>query len=135
MGRRRTDPGSAPRPGSLPYWPAAAPPDWRAEAVSVSVSVSVSVQLSPLTRTDTASMLRELRSFPLLDGYRGGPKCDIAALEDVLLRISALVEDHPHIAEMDCNPVMVSASGAVVVDARVKVAPVAPRRPLGARRS
>ena len=46
----------------------------------------------------------------------------------------ALVEDHPHIAEMDCNPVMVSASGAVVVDARVKVAPVAPRRPLGARR-
>jgi len=94
----------------------------------------VSVRLSPLTRTDSASMLRELRSFPLLDGYRGGPKCDIAALEDVLLRISALVEDHPHIAEMDCNPVMVSASGAIVVDARVKVAPVAPRRPLGARR-
>ncbi len=95
----------------------------------------VSVRLSPLTRTDAASMLRELRSFPLLEGYRGGPKCDVAALENVLLRISALVEDHPHIAEMDCNPVMVSASGAVVVDARVRVAPAPPRCPLGARRS
>jgi acyl-CoA synthetase (NDP forming) len=94
----------------------------------------VAVRLSPLTRTDAASMLRELRSFPLLEGYRGGPRCDVAALESVLLRISALAEDHPHIAEMDCNPVMVTDSGAVVVDARVRVAPAAPRRPLGARR-
>jgi acyl-CoA synthetase (NDP forming) len=94
----------------------------------------VSVRLSPLTRSDAARMLRELRSFPLLEGYRGGPTCDVAALEEVLLRISALAEDHPSIAEMDCNPVIVSASGAVVVDARVRVAPAAARRPLGARR-
>ena len=94
----------------------------------------VSVRLSPLTRPDAASMVRELRSFPLLEGYRGGPKCDVAALEDVLLRISELAEDHPHIAEIDCNPVIVSASGAVVVDARVRIAPASPRRPLGARR-
>ena len=94
----------------------------------------LSVRLSPLTRTDAASMLRELRSFPLLEGYRGGPKCDVAALEDVLLRISALAEDHPHIAEMDCNPVLVSACGALVVDARIRVARAAPRPPLGARR-
>ena len=79
-------------------------------------------------------MVRELRSFPLLEGYRGGPKCDVAALEDVLLRISALAEDHLHIAEMDCNPVIVSASGALVVDARVRIAPASPRRLLGARR-
>jgi len=78
-------------------------------------------------------MLRELRSFPLLEGYRGAPRCDIDALVDVLVRISALAEDHPHIAEMDCNPVIVSTSGAVV-DARVRVALAAPRRPLGARR-
>ena len=94
----------------------------------------VSVRLCPLTRPDAASMLRELRSFPLLEGYRGGPTCDIAALEDVLLRIGALAEDHPHIAEMDYNPVLVSASGAVVVDARIRVAHATPRPPLGARR-
>ena len=94
----------------------------------------VSVRLSPLTRPDAASMVRELRSFPLLEGYRGGPKCDVAALEDVLLRISALAEDHPYIAELDCNPVIVSASGALVVDARIRIAPASPRRPLGARR-
>ena len=70
----------------------------------------VSVRLSPLTRGDATSMLRELRSFPLLEGYRGAPRCDVDALEDVLLRIGALAEDHPQIAELDCNPVMVSAS-------------------------
>jgi acyl-CoA synthetase (NDP forming) len=94
----------------------------------------VSVRLSPLTRHDASSMLRELRSFPLLEGYRGTPRCDIDALEDVLLRIGALADDHPQIAELDCNPVMVSATGAVVVDARVRVALPATPRPLGARR-
>src|SRR5579859_5331965 len=62
----------------------------------------VAVRLSPLTRRDSASMLRELRSFPLLEGYRGAPPCDIEVLMDVPVRISALAEDHPHIAELDC---------------------------------
>ncbi|HEX8968136.1 MAG TPA: GNAT family N-acetyltransferase [Chloroflexota bacterium] len=94
----------------------------------------VSVRLSPLTRADASAMLRELRSFPLLDGYRGAPRCDVHALQDVLLRIGALAEEHPSVAEMDCNPVIVTDSGAVVVDARVRVEEAAPRRPLGARR-
>jgi acyl-CoA synthetase (NDP forming) len=79
-------------------------------------------------------MLRELHSFPMLDGYRGAPKCAVGALEDLLLRISALAEEHPQVIEVDCNPVIVSASGALVVDARIRVAPAAPPRPLGARR-
>jgi acyl-CoA synthetase (NDP forming) len=79
-------------------------------------------------------MVRELRSFPMLDGYRGARKCAVNALEDVLLRIGALAEDHPEIAEIDCNPVIVSAAGALVVDARVRIEAVAPPRPLGARR-
>ena len=79
-------------------------------------------------------MLRDLRSFRLLEGYRGSSPCDVQALEELVLRISKLAEDHPEIAEMDCNPVIVSATGAVVVDARIRVA-TAPRvRPLGARR-
>jgi acyl-CoA synthetase (NDP forming)/RimJ/RimL family protein N-acetyltransferase len=94
----------------------------------------VAVRLTPLARRDAAGMLRELRSFPLLDGHRGAPRCDVGALEDVLTRISALAEDHPSIAEMECNPVVVGVSGAVVLEARIRVAAVAPRRPLGARR-
>jgi acyl-CoA synthetase (NDP forming) len=94
----------------------------------------VSVRLAPLTRADASSMVRELRSFPMLDGYRGARKCAVGALEDVLLRIGALAEDHPEIAEIDCNPVIVSAAGALVVDARVRIEAVTPPRPLGARR-
>jgi len=94
----------------------------------------VSVRLAPLGRADAASMVRELRSFPLLDGYRGQPRMAVVALEDVLLRVSALAEDHPRIAELDCNPVIVAVEGAIVVDARVRVEAVDPPRPLGARR-
>ena len=71
----------------------------------------ISVRLSPLTRSDAASMLHELRSLLLLQGYRGAPQCDISALEEVLVRISALADHHPQIAELDCNPVIVSATG------------------------
>jgi acyl-CoA synthetase (NDP forming) len=100
----------------------------------VEILKDVSVRLSPLGRSDAASMIRELRSFPLLEGYRGAPPGDVAALEDILLRVSALAEDHPQIAELDCNPVIVSANGAVVVDARVRATEAPPAPPLGSRR-
>jgi acyl-CoA synthetase (NDP forming) len=57
----------------------------------------------------------------LLAGYRGAAPLDVAALEEVLLRVSALVEAHPEIAEMDLNPVIVLPRGAVIVDARVRI--------------
>jgi acyl-CoA synthetase (NDP forming) len=100
----------------------------------VEVMNDVSVRLSPLSRSDAASMLHDLRSFRLLEGYRGSPPCDIAALENVLLRVSAMAEEHPQIAEMDCNPVIVSATGAVVVDALIRVTDSPRTPPLGARR-
>jgi acetate---CoA ligase (ADP-forming) len=58
----------------------------------------------------------------------------VAALEDLLLRISALVEAHPEISELDCNPVKVLPEGAVVVDARVRVEATSPALPLAACR-
>ncbi|HSO97786.1 MAG TPA: acetate--CoA ligase family protein, partial [Solirubrobacteraceae bacterium] len=58
----------------------------------------------------------------LLDGYRGAPPCDLAAVEDVLLRVSAMVEAHPEIEELDCNPLIAGPDGALMVDARVRVA-------------
>lgn len=81
----------------------------------------VAVRLTPLTDRGARAMVRELRMLPLLEGYRGAPPCDVAALEDLLLRVAALVHAHPHIAELDCNPVVVTPDGAVVLDARVRV--------------
>ena len=83
----------------------------------------VAVRLTPLTDRDARAMVRELGAFPLLEGYRGGASVDVAALEQVLLRVGALVEAHPEVAELDCSPVVVHPGGAVVVDARVRVAP------------
>jgi hypothetical protein len=79
-------------------------------------------------------MLRQLRSFPLLTGYRDAVPCTVAALEQVLLRVSALVGDHSCIADLDCDPVIVAVSGLVVMDARVRVQPGEMAPPLGARR-
>ena len=53
----------------------------------------VSIRLTPLSDADARSMVRELRSFPLLAGYRGAQPCDVAALENILLRIAALADD------------------------------------------
>lgn len=69
-------------------------------------------------------------SIPLLKGYRGAPRCDIAAVEDVLLRVSAMVEAHPEIAELDCNPLVAGPDGAVIVDARVRVEVARPAPPM-----
>ena len=59
----------------------------------VELRKDVSIRLTPLSDADGKSMVRELRSFPLLAGYRGAQPCDIAALEDVLLRTAALADD------------------------------------------
>jgi hypothetical protein len=74
-------------------------------------------------------MIRSLRCAPLLDGYRGSPRTDRAALEDIVVRVAALAETHPEILELDCNPVIVSPDGACIVDARVRVGPAPPVKP------
>ncbi len=91
----------------------------------------VAVRITPVSDLDAREMLRSLRTFPLLDGYRGTPPCDVAAIEDVLLRVSAMVEAHPEIAELDCNPLIAGPAGAVIVDARIRVesSPSAPPMP------
>ena len=93
----------------------------------------VAVRITPITRGEADRMVRSLKTFPMLDGYRGAPRADVSALEDVLLRVSALVEAHPEVAEMDLNPLIVHPSGAVVVDARIRLEPKTPRPPIGSR--
>ena len=105
-----------------------------AGGTAVELLKDVAVRITPLTDLDAAEMVRSLATFPLLAGYRGAPKADVAALEDLLLRVSAMVEAHPEIAELDCNPVRVLSDGVVVVDARVRVEAVTPPAPLAACR-
>jgi acyl-CoA synthetase (NDP forming) len=81
----------------------------------------VAVRITPLTDVDAAQMVRSLATFPLLDGYRGAAALDVGAVEDILLRVSAMVEAHPEIAEMDLNPVIVLRKGAVIVDTRIRI--------------
>jgi acetyl coenzyme A synthetase (ADP forming)-like protein len=97
-----------------------------AGGVLVELLGDVAVRLAPLTRRDAAEMLRELRTFPVLKGYRGSPPADVASLEDLLLRVSALAEDLPQVVEMDLNPVRVGERGVWVLDARVRVELVQP---------
>ena len=89
----------------------------------------VAVRITPLTEDDARAMPRSLSIFPLLDGYRGAPKTNVGALEQLLLRVSELVESNPEIAELDLNPVIVHPSGVSVVDARVRLQE-APPQPL-----
>ncbi|MCC7366943.1 MAG: GNAT family N-acetyltransferase [Chloroflexi bacterium] len=105
-----------------------------AGGVTAELIKDVSVRLLPLSEQDVSGMVRELRTYPLLNGYRGASKADVAALEDILRRLGALAEDVPQLAEMDCNPVKVLETGAYIVDARIRVTAVDAPRPLGARR-
>jgi acetate---CoA ligase (ADP-forming) len=104
-----------------------------AGGTAVELVHDVAVRVTPITDQDADEMVRSLRTFPLLEGFRGSPTVDVSALEDVILRVGAMVDNHHAIAEMDCNPVMVLSRGALVVDARVRVETVAPERPLAAR--
>jgi acyl-CoA synthetase (NDP forming) len=94
----------------------------------------VAVRLAPVTDRDAREMLRELKTFRLLQGYRGEPAADLHAIEDAILRVGALAQAHPQVVELDCNPLIAGPQGAVVTDARIRVAPSPPPRPTPALR-
>jgi acetyl coenzyme A synthetase (ADP forming)-like protein len=81
-------------------------------------------RVAPFSRTDAQEMVREIRSYPLLEGVRGEPPADHAAMVDALCRVSQLVTDFPEIVEMDINPLMVfeEGEGAVALDMRLVLA-------------
>jgi acetate---CoA ligase (ADP-forming) len=84
-------------------------------------------RLHPLTEHDAAAMIDGLRSARLLRGYRGAKAADEHALEDALLRLSALVGICPEIQELDINPLVVLEHGVRALDVRVRVEPPRPR--------
>jgi acetyl coenzyme A synthetase (ADP forming)-like protein len=83
----------------------------------------VALRLHPLTDLDAREMINSIKMAKLFEGYRGSPPSDVKALEDLLLRLSAMVEDLPQINELDFNPVMVmpEGEGAWVIDAKIMV--------------
>ncbi len=89
--------------------------------VEVELLKDVSFAIHPLNDIEPERMLAQLKSFPLLKGYRDRPPRDIAALSDTILRFSALIEDFPELETIEINPLMVlsEGQGAVAVDARV----------------
>jgi acyl-CoA synthetase (NDP forming) len=87
--------------------------------VFVEVLKDVAFRIVPLVRRDASQMIREIKGFPLLEGYRGQEPANIAVLEDLLLKLSDFVDKTPEIRELDLNPIMAYSDGAAAVDARV----------------
>jgi len=85
----------------------------------VEVLKDVSFRIAPLTRRDAREMIREIKGYPLLEGYRGKESVDVSNLEDYLLKVSDFVERNPAIKELDLNPIFAYSDSAVAVDARV----------------
>ena len=92
--------------------------------IYVEVSADVSVRVTPLTDRAAAAMVREIRGYSLLEGYRGHSPADIEAIHNVLLRVSRLVEEVPDIAELEASPIFVGppGEGCRIGDARIRVA-------------
>lgn len=93
----------------------------------------VAVRITPLTDLDAKEMVRSLRTWPLFEGYRGQAPLSAPAFETLLLRLSAMVEDLPHLAELDLNPVLVTGTECIVLDARIRITAPKPPSPRGAR--
>jgi len=87
--------------------------------VLVEVLKDVAFRVVPLDARDARQMVHEIKGYPLLEGYRGHDPADVAKLEQLLLKVSAFVEAHPEVAELDLNPVFAYKDGAIAVDARI----------------
>ncbi|MEV7279055.1 GNAT family N-acetyltransferase [Streptomyces sp. NPDC093111] len=94
----------------------------------------MSHRLVPATDRDAADLVRSIRTAPLLFGWRGSAPVDTPALEELLLRVSRLVDDHPEVVAISLEPVVVAPRGVSVLGATVRLAPPPPRTDLGPRR-
>jgi acetate---CoA ligase (ADP-forming) len=87
----------------------------------VEVLKDVTFRVAPMWRASAHRMIRQIRAFKILTGVRGAPPSDLEAIEEILLRLSAMVTDHPEISELDLNPLIVhpKGQGASVADSRI----------------
>jgi acyl-CoA synthetase (NDP forming) len=87
--------------------------------ILVELLKDVSFRIVPLEREDAREMIREIKGYPILEGFRGMEPADVSILEEILLKISRFVDDHPEIKELDLNPIFAYRDGAIAADARV----------------
>ena len=87
--------------------------------VFVEVYRDVSFRVAPLSEHDADSMMREIKAYKLLTGFRGMEPVDLEALRDALIKVGQIGLEHEDIAEMDLNPVIAYPRGLKVVDARI----------------
>jgi len=87
--------------------------------ILVEVLKDVSFRIVPVTERDAREMIREIKGYPILQGYRGQKPASIAALEQLIVKVSQFVEKNPQIRELDLNPIFAYPDKAVAVDARI----------------
>jgi acyl-CoA synthetase (NDP forming) len=87
--------------------------------ILVEVLRDVSFRIVPVTERDAREMIKEIKGYPVLQGYRGQKPASIAALEQLIVKVSQFVEKNPQIKELDLNPIFAYPEKAVAVDARI----------------
>jgi acyl-CoA synthetase (NDP forming) len=87
--------------------------------ILVEVLKDVSFRIVPVAERDAREMIREIKGYPILEGYRGHKPASIPALEKLIVNVSQFVEKNPQIKELDLNPVFAYSDKAVAVDARI----------------
>jgi len=87
--------------------------------VFVEIFRDTSMRLAPVNRDEAMEMIEELKSFPILKGYRGSAGGDLEALADCLVNASKVIAENPEIKEFDLNPVKVLEDRVVLLDARI----------------
>ena len=87
--------------------------------ILVEVLKDVSFRIVPVTLRDARAMIREIKGYPVLEGYRGQKPASIPALEKLIIKVSQFVEKNPQIRELDLNPIFAYPDKAVAVDARI----------------
>lgn len=102
--------------------------------IFVEVIRDVAWRAAPVDEQEALSMLREIKGYPVLAGYRGTPQLDEKAVADIIIKLSHLVTDLPKISQVDMNPVMLFPRGATVLDAKMFFASLGVKAMLGKKR-
>ena len=89
--------------------------------IMVEVMKDVSFRVVPVAERDATQMIDEIKGKAILDGVRGQPPVDKAAIRSVILQVSEFVERNPDVLELDLNPMLVYPDGAIAVDARIVI--------------
>jgi acyl-CoA synthetase (NDP forming) len=87
--------------------------------ILVELLKDVSFRIVPLQKEDAHEMIREIKGYPILEGFRGMERVDVSVLEEILLKLSRFVDENPEIKELDLNPIFAYRDGAIAADARV----------------